>query len=258
MTPEAVQHAPPAPIERDGGGLLRPASVGTSVPSSTDAPNERQAPEATEAPDGGPAVDDLAEHAAEKICEGFLMHDRRDREGAVEAFFAVDRLQFAHLDAAAALEAAEAFVDALWAKDAVEAGYVEADGSEDDPEDFDDAGLAAADWRPVADALARRAEVVGMDPAYATATTLAWCRHKTGGDYWTPTLRAQAHEVRAAMGEAGTAKNRHGQSGFGHLPARYLVGLELHDMRTEAHWKQAAVVMTPYFAEILAAHGGDR
>lgn len=252
MTPEAVKHAPPGPTDRDSGGFLRPASVGRSAPSSTDVPNDRQAPEGTDR-EATPA-----EHAAEKICEGFLRHDRRDREGAVEAFFAVDRLQFAHLDDAAALEAAEAFVDALWAKDAVEAGHVEADGSGDDPEEFDDAGLAAADWSPVADALARRAEVVGMDPAYATATTLAWCRHKTGGDYWTPTLRAQAFEVHAAMGETGTAKNRHGQSGFGHLPARYLVGLELHDMRTEAHWKQAAAVMTPYFAELLAAHGGDR
>ena len=250
MTPEAVQDAPPGPTEFDRAGLPRPVSVETTAsiePVATEADREAAATDA-----------ELASHVAEKICEGFLRHDRRDREGAIEAFFEVDRHQFAHLDDAAALEAAEAFVDALWAKDEVERDFVEADGAGDDPEDFDDAGLAAADWTPVEDALARRAAVVGMDPAYATATTVAWCRHKTGGDYWTPTLRAQALEVHAAIGEAGTAKNRHGRSGFGHLPARYLVGLELHDMRTEEHWKQAAAVMTPYFAEILAAHGGDR
>lgn len=247
MTSEAIQDVPPGPAVYDPAGRIGRTIAETTVPGT-----DERAEEAADA-------EALSTHLAESICEGFLRHDRRDREGAVEAFFEVDRHQFAHLDDEAALEAAEAFVDALWAKDEVEEAHVEADGSADGPEDFDDAGLAAADWSPVAAALARRAEVVGMDTRYATATTVAWCRHKTGGDYWTPTLRAQAIEVDAAMGGAGSApKNRHGQSGFGHLPARYLVGLELHDMRSEAHWKQAAAVMTPYFSEILAAHGGDR
>lgn len=246
MTSEAIQDVPPGPAVNDPAGHTGRAIAETTVPRTD------------ELATGGVDAEALPAHLAEKICEGFLRHDRRDREGAVEAFFEVDRHQFAHLDDEAALEAAEAFVDALWAKDEVEAAHVDTHESVESPEDFDDAALAAADWSPVATALARRAEVVGMDPQYATATTVAWCRHKTGGDYWTPTLRAQAYEVDAAMGGTGTAaKNRHGQSGFGHLPARYLVGLELHDMRTEQHWKQAATVMTPYFAEIVAAHGGD-
>lgn len=247
MTPEAVEYGPLGPTVYDRPESVHTTVVGTPVPGRSEPASEETGQEATPA------------HLAEKICEGFVRHDRRDREGAVEAFFEVDRHQFAHLDDAAALEAAEAFVDALWAKDEVERAYVEAEESGDAPEAFDDAGLAAADWSAVTAPLARRAEIVGMDTEYATATTTAWCRHKTGGDYWTPTLCAQAHEVDAAMDGSDTAaKNRHGQSGFGHLPARYLVGLELHDMRTEEHWEQAVAVMTPYFAEILAAHGGDR
>lgn len=251
MTPEAVQDGSPGPTVHGPAGLLHPVTVDSIEPGTADSPRADVDREVR--PD----------HLAEKICEGFVRHDRRDREGAVEAFFEVDRNQFAHIDDDAAREAAEAFVDALWAKDEVERAYVVASESADDPEAFDDAGLAAADWSAVTEHLARRAEVVGMDPEYATATTEAWRRHKTGGDYWTPTMVAQNHEVRAAVGDSGTGreapvKNRHGRSGFGHLPARYLVGIELHDMRTEEHWKQAAAVMTPYFAEILAAHGGDR
>ena len=245
MTPEAVQESPPGTSVHHAAGLVSPVTAESPAPCPTGAD-----PAAEEA--------DRPTEVAEKICEGFVRHDRRDRDGAVAAFFAVDRAQFAHLEDEDALAAAEAFVDALWAKDAVEAEHVEAAESGTSPESFDDAGLAAADWSEVAGHLARRAAIVGMDLEYATATTVAWRRHKTGGDYWTPTLCAQAHEVRAAMDGEEAAKHRHGRSGFGHLPARYLVGLELHDMRTESHWKQAVAVMTPYFAEILDAHGGDR
>ena len=245
MTPEAVQERPPDTTVHNAAGLVSPVTAESPTPPTAGA---------------DPAVGepDNPSEIAERICEGFVRHDRRDRDGAVAAFFAVDRAQFAHLDDEDALAAAEAFVDALWAKDAVEGEHVEESESDTTPESFDDAGLAAADWSAVAGHLARRAAIVGMDIEYATATTVAWRRHKAGGDYWTPTLCAQAHEVRAAIGGEQAGKHRHGQSGFGHLPARYLVGLELHDMRTESHWQQAVAVMTPYFAEILDAHREDR
>jgi hypothetical protein len=63
------------------------------------------------------SLDRQARYLAERICSGFQLHDRRQRDESVEAFFAVDRHQFAHLDDDRALEAARAFVDALWEKE---------------------------------------------------------------------------------------------------------------------------------------------
>lgn len=195
--------------------------------------------------------DDLAAYVAEQLCLGFILHDRREYEAAVEAFYEVDRFQFPHLDDDEAYEAARALTDAFWAKDDVEEPHV--DGSEVDP------ALEDADWSPVEDALRRRADVVGMPAEYATETVEAWRNHKTGGDYWTPTMVAQGHEISAAIGDpAYPAKPKFGQSGYGHLAMRYLVGLELHDMHTERHWREAAAVMRAYFAEILARQEASR
>lgn len=193
--------------------------------------------------------DALAAFMAEQTCLGFIQHDRREYAAAVEAFYNVDRYQFAHLSGEEARKAARALTDAFWAKDDVEEPYI--DGTEVDP------ALAEADWSPVEDALCRRAEIVGIDEEYAHETTEAWRNHKLGGDYWTPTMVAQRHEIDAAMG-GSLEKPKYGRSGYGHLAARYLVGLELHDMHTERHWKEAIGVMTAYYAEILAGQEADR
>ncbi|ADJ14699.1 hypothetical protein [Halalkalicoccus jeotgali] len=192
---------------------------------------------------------ELARFMSEQTCLGFIYHDRREYEAAVEAFYQVDRHQFAHLTDEEAREAARALTDAFWAKDDVEQAHI--DGADVDPE------LDEADWSPVEDALSRRAGIVGMDPEYAPKTTEAWRNHKTGGDYWTPTMVAQSHEIDAAIGSP-QEKPKYGRSGYGHLTTRYLTGLELHDMHTERHWKEAADVMTDYYAEILGAQEADR
>lgn len=192
---------------------------------------------------------DLARFMSEQTCLGFIYHDRREYEATVEAFYHVDRHQFAHLSDEEALETARALTDAFWAKDDVEQGYI--DGADVDP------ALEDADWSPVEDALARRAEIAGIDPEYAPKTTEAWRNHKTGGDYWTPTMVAQSHEITAAIGIA-QEKPKFGRSGYGHLTTRYLTGLELHDMHTERHWKEAVGVMADYYAEILGAQEADR
>jgi hypothetical protein len=200
---------------------------------------------------GGEPVADVAREMAERVCLGFRAHDRRERERAVEAFAFVDRHQFAHLDAAAARAAAAAYVDALWAKDEVEESC-----TVDGELDYD--ALAEADWGSVRAAFAKRASIVGMDPRYARDSTVAWKRHKVGGDYATPMQRAQVYELRAAMGDPEYPHKPHqGQSGFGPEAARYLLAVELHDMHTESHWKQALETMTPYFERILEAHDGD-
>ena len=189
----------------------------------------------------------LATRMAERLCTGFRKHDERDREGALEAFAMVDANQFAHLGREEARAAADAYVDALWAKDAVEFPYI------DGRTVVDRAGLERADWERVEAPLRRRAAIVGMDEAYAECTTIAWKRHKVGGDYWTPTLAAQHHEIRAALGvEDYPQKTGFGESGFGHLAARYLVGVELHDMHSDRHWELAIDTMTVYFAELLS------
>lgn len=191
----------------------------------------------------------LAAFMADQTCLGFIYHDRREYEAAVSAFYQVDRHQFAHLSDEEAREAARALTDAFWAKDDVEQNHI--DGADVAP------ALDDADWSPVEEALCRRAEIVGIDPEYAPKTTEAWRNHKTGGDYWTPTMVAQSHEIAAAIGSY-PEKPKYGQSGYGHLTTRYLVGLELHDMHTERHWEDASDVMTEYYSEIIAEQEADR
>ncbi|WP_129116818.1 hypothetical protein [Halegenticoccus tardaugens] len=204
--------------------------------------------DATSTPEGGTRseVASTAAHLAEQLCRGFVAHDDRDWGAAVRAFYEVDRRQFAHLTGAEAYEAARAYAAALWEKDDVEAPHVSSDGG------VDREGLSAADWTPVEARLARRASIVGMERTYATETTAAWREHKIGGDYWTPTMRAQRIEIRAAIGcGEHPEKPRFGRSGFGHLAAYYLAGTELHDMHTRRHWVRAARIMAHYFEEIL-------
>lgn len=208
-----------------------------------------------------------ATETARALCAGFQAHDERDRERAIAAFRRVDDAQFAHCSTDQAHDAAAAYVEALWAKDALEAahtypgdpGAVEETYSDrdrrTDAATLDRDSLARSDWAPVREAFQRRADIVGMDAAYAAQSTAAWREHKCGGDYWTPMLRAQRIEVRAAMGDPSyPPKPSDGHGGPGELPARYLVGVECHDAHTEAAWRRAVDVMTPYYARIFEAH----
>lgn len=197
-----------------------------------------------DAVDGDTSVEDRARFAAFQLCRGFVEHDRRNRTAAVEAFAAVDRQQFEHRSDSEAADAAAAYVEALWRKDAIEdecrvAGEIDPDA------------VAAADWGPVEAAFRERARIVGIDEAYAPLSTRGWLQHKAGGDYWTPLMRAQQHELRAAMQTAYPDKPRSGTSGFGPGPSRYLVGVELHDLRRLA---RARTVMEPYFERIFLEH----
>ncbi|QSG11726.1 Uncharacterized protein HSBGL_1304 [Halapricum desulfuricans] len=192
--------------------------------------------------DSVPETRQVARQMAEQLALGFKFHDERKRERAVEAFAFVDVRQFSHVSDATARDASVAYVDALWAKDDLEQSCMH-DGR------IDPDALDEADWSDVRSAFARRASLVGMDPRYADQSTLAWRRHKTGGDYWTPIKRAQTYELRAALQEPDyPSKPRHGQSGFGPEAARYELGVELHDTR---QWEQASEVMIPYFERIL-------
>lgn len=196
-------------------------------------------------PDADWSLEETARHMATQICLGFKYHDRRDRDGALEAFTVVDDLQFAHIDSEESRAASEALVDALWRKDDLEIDHTE--GGQIDRE-----GLEAADWNPVESAFRRRAAIVGIDPRYAEASTEAWCNHKVRRDYRTPIQRAQMYELRAALQDPDYPhKPRFGQSGYGPEPARYALAVELHDMHTQRHWDQARRVMVPYYERIL-------
>lgn len=192
-------------------------------------------------------IDRQARYLAEQYCSGFQLHDRRQREESLEAFYTVDRNQFAHLDDDEAFRAAEAYVDALWAKDEIEKRHM-SDG------EIDAEAIATADYEGVYEALSERAGIVGMDEAYAEHTTAAFQNHKAGEDYWTPFMRAQSIELAVALGEEYPDKPRGGQSGFGPLATRYLVGVELHDMHSSQAWDEAIRLMTPYYRRILLAH----
>ena len=102
------------------------------------------------------------------------------------------------------------------------------------------------------EAFEQRASVTGVDSKYAELTAEGWRRHKVGGDYWTPMMHAQMLELRVALQDPTYPdKPREGQSGFGAEPARWTLGVELHDTR---QYRQAHRVMTPYFQRILDAH----
>lgn len=192
-----------------------------------------------------PSSDSMASYMADQLCKGFIYHDQRKREEAIEAFTAVDILQFAHLDEDEARRAAVGYVDALWIKDDIEE-TCRVNG------ELDPDKIAAADWSDMTAAFERRAETAGIDRQYAELTTEAWIKHKTGGNYWTPMMHAQMLELRAALQDPTYPnKPRHGQGSFGPEPTRYILGNELHDTR---QWGQAREVMTPYFQRIIEEH----
>jgi hypothetical protein len=176
---------------------------------------------------------------------GYMYHDKRNRELSVESFAVVDTFQFQHLSENTAVKASEAYVDALWEKDAIERAC-----STDGELNFSQ--LGDADWSPVADAFERRASLVEMDPRYAELSTTAWRRHKVGGDYWTPMKQAQVYEIQAALQDPEYPhKPREGQSGHGPEAARYALGVELHDTR---RFDAMVDVMVPYFKRIARRH----
>lgn len=192
-----------------------------------------------------------ARYMAEQLSVGFRAHDKGVRDEAIEAFRAVDALQFPDISEEDALLAATAFVDALWEKDEIEFQCLR-DG------EIQIADIERADYSPVRQKLRQRASIVGADPRYAVKKAEAWKRHKAGGDYWTPYGWAQVYELRAAMDDPNyPEKPRAGRSGLGPEPLRYVLANELHDMHTEAHWQEGLNVLIPYYLKILQSHKDD-
>lgn len=192
---------------------------------------------------------ETAEYLAERFCDGLAAVDDRDRDRATDAFMEVDRGQFRHLDRHEAREAAVAYVDALWEKNHVERAATV--GGEVDP-----ARVGSAALDPVRSAFERRQQVVGLDERYATAHTTAWRNHLTGGDYWTPHMRAMCYEVRAATRDPDyPRKPSDGHAGFGPEPARYALAIDLHETGADRHRRENRRNMRRYFEAILAAHG---
>ncbi len=191
-------------------------------------------------------VDHDSETIAAQIGMGMVHHDRREREQAIECFASADSFQFQHVSEETARKASVAYVDALWEKDAIEDSCRDSDGGLDRDE------LANADWSPVKQAFERRASAVGIDPEYADLSTVAWRRHKVGGDYWTPFQKAQMYELRAALQDPDYPhKPRDGKSGFGPEAVRYVLGVELHDMR---RFEEGVEAMVPYFERVAQGH----
>lgn len=177
------------------------------------------------------------EGAALALGLGFVAHDAGRRQEAVDHFATADAFQFQHLSEETARAAAHAYVDALWEKDRIE-------------EEHGD--VESADWTPVFDAFAERAQLTGAASPYASFSTRAWRHHKTGKDYWTPIAFAQVYELRAALqDDEYPRKRRGGKIGFGPEAARYILGIELHDLR---RFEEGLEVMIPYFEYIQGGH----
>ena len=193
-------------------------------------------------------IGETATFMAKRVIEGFVAHDNGDYDGAVEAFYDVDRHQFPQLADDDIRLASIFYVDALFEKDEVEFQHLRGGGMDTDT-------LREADWTPVRKKFRMRAGVIGMDSRYALASTDAWRNHKVGGDYWGPIQEAQAIEIRAAIGDPDyPSKPKYGQSGYGPEPARYALAIELHDMHEARYVSQAVTVMEPYFEFILEHH----
>jgi hypothetical protein len=174
--------------------------------------------------------------AAEAICQGMILHDRREYRGAIDSFTETDVIWF-DVDDETARNAATAYVDALRLKDEIERHN-------------DLIGLG--EWDQVEGAFRRRAEALGINRAYAPLTTDAWMAHKLEENYWTPFLLAQQLVVQAATGiEDYPRKESDARHGLGPEPARYLLSVELHDLHDEQRWEEAAANMTTYFETIL-------
>lgn len=195
--------------------------------------------------------DKIAGWMAEQSCMGFRHHDADRKEAAVEAFFVVDRNQFEHLGYDEALEAARNYVEALWEKDRLEERCI-VDGEKSVEM------LEEADWSGVKEHLRQRGDLVfsRLDFSeagnYAEKSTAAWKNHKTDRDYWTPLMDAQVSELQAALQRPDyPEKPSDGQAGHAPEASRYALAVELHDMHTEHHWKQAVQVMTPYYRKTL-------
>jgi hypothetical protein len=188
---------------------------------------------------------------AEQLSIGFRAHDKGLHDEAVEAFHAVDKLQFQDLDEEDTHLAATAFVDALWAKDEVEFQCLR-DGK------LQVSDLEDADYAPVKQKLRQRASIIGADSRYAQTKAEAWRKHKIGGDYWTPFGWSQVYELRAALRDHEyPRKPRAGQSGLGPEPLRYVLAFELHDMHTNRRWEEGVSVMIPYYVKILESYEDD-
>lgn len=185
-----------------------------------------------------------AEWAAKQVCKGFNYHDSRDRNSAENCFYNVDLVCFNDRNKQVVKEAAWAYTEALWQKDKLEEECSK--GGETDYEK-----LANIDWDPVYDVFEYRCELLDIDIVYAEQMTLGWKRHKIGGDYWTPHMKAVHAEVQSILGEEYPDKPHEGLSGFGPLPARYLLGVELHDMRCI---ERAIPVMAGYYDTIVEHH----
>lgn len=197
-------------------------------------------------------TNDRARELAARLCLGFRYHDRCNRDAAVDAFAFVDHHWFPHVTLSEATTTAEHYVDALWAKDALER-HCRVDG------DVCREQLSNADWGVVQQAFrARAAHTIEpvLDTAacihYAEKLTEAWRHHKIGKDYWTPMQAAQLRQVRAALQDPSyPEKPSDGHAGFGPEPAYYALAVELHDMHTERRWQEAVAAMTLYFDSIL-------
>lgn len=196
-------------------------------------------------------VEETARYMANQTALLFKYHDKGLKEKALEACTKVDALQFKYLDEEHIELAASGLVNALWEKDQVEFRYFR-DG------DLDTEGLRNADYGNVVQELRKRALVTGASPKYADKKSLAWRRHKSGGDYWTPYMEAQVYELRAALqNNSYPEKTRYGKSGPGPEPMRYVLASELHDMNTNEYIEQGIEVLIPYYSRILEGNTNE-
>lgn len=188
---------------------------------------------------------DSPERAAKHLCRGFVLHDEGGYEQAVDAFAVADKIWF-DVDEETARRSAQAYVDALRAKDEIEEQVA------------NQKQLAYTDWSPVYDALRTRGVTLDINQTYAHFTKQAWKHHKTGDDYWAYILKAQQLVVQAAVGDDDYPhKDSDGLNGYGPEPTLYLVGVECHDCHDSERWEQAVRVMTEYFQQIIRLRGDD-
>lgn len=183
---------------------------------------------------------DAAARLAYTLCTAFIRHDQARYGEAAGCFAEVNIALFPELRDSAR-NAAQHFTNALRIKDAIDLA--------------DDRKIRFADprWAEVYVEFLKYCSALHVPIDYAYHATEFWRHHKGERDYWTHCLAAERIVAERLLGDSSwTTKKSDGRNGFGILPALYLVGVEAHDLHSDAAWDMAQRAMALYFEIILA------
>ncbi|MEM9342605.1 MAG: hypothetical protein AAGA87_06135 [Pseudomonadota bacterium] len=186
-----------------------------------------------------PTIAEEAREIARAMCQGFIAHDDGDMENAASRFADAYTRGFA-VDGAVGQKAAQAFVDALAIKDAIDADQDRA------------RRLVDPRWHDVHMRFRDLAATLNIDRRWAFHYCEFWRKHKGEVDYWSDGIEAERY-MTARLAPPWLDKRSDGRNGPGALAFLYCAAVEAHDVHTDAGWRLAEGAMALYFEAVLEA-----